>query len=270
MAHGASGGRASKAGSPISSRSPVLALVAPEGPLLAVTRRCARDDLGERSNRSFEELVARHKIVEKFAQLRSQRADGQEIIQSLRAGVPIWSLHFARMRAATIEDRVLDVVWLLATWTHRAGDRDDAYDYFKRLHDADVLLPSEEDIVAVIERRNAAVMTTLVTRLLDALEIARQEPSVPHTLLLPQAITLTILVERVMDPDLIGDVLGVEEIWIALRRSELAPRHGLIEVILGALSTGAADQIWELGPDFPGRDRDPSELRYRLLQDVSQ
>jgi hypothetical protein len=262
--------RRAPADDPISPRSPVLTLVAPEGPLLAVTRRCAREDLREHGDRSFDELVARHKIVAKFAQLRRQRADGQEIIQSLRAGAPIWSLHFARFRAATIEDRVLDVVWLLAAWVHREGDRDDAYDYFKRLHDADELLPTEEDIAALIERRNAAVMTTMVARLLDALEIGRREPGIPHTLILPQEITMTILVERVMDPDLIGDVLGVEEIWVALPRSALASRHGLVEVILGALSIGAADQLWELGPDFPGRDLDASEIRYRLLQDVLQ
>lgn len=247
----------------------MLSLVAPDGPALAVTKRCAREDLEERRSLTFAELAAKYPVVRKFAHLRSQQPRGREVIQSLRTTIPIWSLHYGRHRAATMEDKAYDVVWLLAVAKHAEGDREDSYEHFKRLHASNRLLPSEADYEELIRRRNAEVIPALMAQLANGLEVARAQPGVPHSVLLPLGIVATVAVERLMEADPVGEVRGLEEVWVALARDQLRRKVGwVLPAVLSSLASSMDHGDWEQVEAFPGRARDRRELRYRVLQDV--
>jgi hypothetical protein len=249
-------------------RSGALKLVLPLGPRLAVTGRCRKDDLDERRPLSIDKLSERHKIVRKFVSLRGERAEGQEIVRSIRAAVPIWSLHWGRMRAATCEDRGYDVVWLLAAATHRAGDRSDAYEHFERLHSQQRLLPTADDYTALIKERNAEIVPRLVERAAAILEAARHEPETPQTTLLPDGVTLSVFVENVGAVDHAADMPGIEEITVAIGTEGL--KEGWLPLVLSVLAPTTEQANWEYCDDFPGRGPDRRELRFRLIRDFSE
>src|SRR4051794_16053368 len=94
---------------------------------LAVTRRCARDDL--RISGNWRDHSESNDVIRAFLSRRGQSPVGQERIEVLIPLVqpPCYSLHVGDGRSATWFDEDESVVWLLAS----AAGHD--YDYFAYL-----------------------------------------------------------------------------------------------------------------------------------------
>jgi hypothetical protein len=229
---------------------------------LAITERCCIDDLGVDPELSLSEIADTHSLVEKFIALRIGRPIGQETIQSLRGAFPVFSLHSGRERGATAADSDHDVVWLLASGKHRAGDRSDAYMHFERLLKRGELFPAAADYERLFRRRNAETIPLLLSRVASTYAQAHEHPGESHTVLLPKGLAMTLFVEPLADEDL----MQVERLWLALDARAL-PRRWL-PLIQAACTPGAADRPWEYSTDFPGRPPNRGELRFKCWYEV--
>lgn len=120
-------------------------------PRLHVTRRCIEHDLKLHPNlvgSDARELCGEHDVISKFVGQRSASPDGGEVLSGFPHGCR--SLHDARTRAVTYWDSEGDVCWLLCYHEfHAVGDRKDAYEVFRSLHNRDELFPTEDDYVAI-------------------------------------------------------------------------------------------------------------------------
>jgi hypothetical protein len=229
---------------------------------LAITERCCADDLGIDADLSLSDIADQHSIVDKFIALRIDRQIGQETIRSLRGTFPVFSLHSGRERGATAADPEHNVVWLLATGKHRAGDRSDAYAHFEQLHKRGELFPTAADYERLFERRNAETIPLLLSRVSSTYAQAHEHPGEPHTVLLPNGLTMTLFVEPLADEEL----AQVERLWLALDARAL-PRKWL-PLIQAACTPGAEDRPWEYTSDFPTRGPNRSELRFKCWYEV--
>jgi hypothetical protein len=233
-------------------------------PHLGVTERCCADDLKEDPDERLPAIADRNAIVQKFIALRSLTNQGQETIRSIRGPFPVFSLHAGRQRGATATDSEHSVVWLLASQTHRGGDRSDAYSHFERLNARDLLFPTEADYIRLLERRNAEVIPVLLSRVSATLARAQERPREAHTVLLPEGLTMTLFVEPMA-----GSELGeVERLWMALDTQSL--QSGWLTLIQAALTPGAGTQPWEYTQDFPTRPSDRRELRFKCWYEVHE
>ena len=232
---------------------------------LAVTERCCSDDLNEAPDENLDAMAKRHAIVDKFITMRSQLADGQETIRSIRGPLPVFSLHAGRQRGATAHDRTNSVVWLLGTKTHRADDRrNDSYPWLERLHANAVLFPVEADYERLLRRRNAQAIPVLISRLTAALVAARDATGEPQTVLLPGGVAVTIM--ALQEPQEEVDLL--EQIWLSVDPRGLPP--GWLAIIQAALTPDPETGAWQYTPDFPGRARNPRELRFEFWREVRE
>lgn len=232
---------------------------------LAVTERCCSDDLKESRDEALDVMAKRHAIVEKFVTMRSQLAEGQETIRSIRGPLPVFSLHAGRQRGATAHDRTNSVVWLLGTKTHRADDRrKDSYPWLERLHAKGRLFPNEADYERLIRRRNEQAIPVLVSRLAAALAAARDAAGEPQTVLLPGGIAVTVM--ALQEPQ--EELAVLEQIWLAVDPRGLPP--GWLAIIQAALSPDPETGAWQYTADFPGRPRRSSELRFEFWREVQE
>ena len=232
---------------------------------LAITERCCVHDLDEDPREPLEAVAARQNIVAKFIALRSQDAEGQERIQSLRGPLPVFSLHVGQRRAATAPDTVNAVVWLLGSCRHREGDHSDSYRYFERLNDRGRLFPSEEDYERLFERRNAQAIPLMLSRVAATLASARETPGQEQCVLLPTGVTVALMVDR-EPPGEMDET--VEQIWLAVGAHGLAA--GWLSLIQGALTPGPESKPWSYVREFPGRPPDHRELRFHFWHEVDE
>jgi hypothetical protein len=232
---------------------------------LAITERCCLKDLGEDPDEPLEAIAARQTVVAKFIELRSQVAEGQELIESIDGRLPVFSMHSGRQRAATAHDKKNAVVWLLASSVHRGGDRSDAYAHFERLESRHSLFPTEADYERLFRRRNAEAIPLMLSRIAATAAAAREAPAQPQTVLLPGGLTVTLLLDREPPGELEE---SVEQMWLAVSTQGLAP--GWLALIFGTLTPGPEPDRWEYMPDIPGRPPDPQELCFRCWHEVSE
>jgi|GEM_PF-5303457 len=229
---------------------------------LAITQRCCESDLGVDADLALPAIADRHSIVDKFVALRIGRPIGQETIRSVRGAFPVFSLHSGRERGATAADPEHNVVWLLATGKHRAGDRSDAYTHFKRLEKRGELFPTAADYERLFRRRNAETIPLLLSRVSATYAQAHEHPREPHTVLLPSGLAMSLFVEPLADEEL----TQVERLWLALDARSLPKKW--LPLIQAACTPGAGDRPWEWTADFPGRPPNPHELRFKCWYEV--
>lgn len=145
---------------------------------LRVTRRCLREDLGLSAAEvvaPIEDIAETCPIVRAFLERRSQNPQGQETIQGLTSRIVAYSLHGGRERGITWHDEQEDVVWLMASHLHAAGDADDAYPYFLDLDRQGKLLPTRDDYADLIIQSQAPTFAESVLRDAPPLVAAAQE-----------------------------------------------------------------------------------------------
>jgi hypothetical protein len=232
-------------------------------PHLGVTERCCAEDLKEDPDAALSEIAEQHAIVAKFIELRSLTVPGQETIRAIRGPAPVFSLHAGRQRGGTVADSQHKVVWLLASQTHREGDRSDAYAHIERLHARGALFPTETDYMRLFKRRNAEVVPLMLSRAMATLERAREHPDVAHTVLLPGALTMSLLVREERDES--GEY---EQLWLALDPRALEDKW--LVLIQAALTSDENVAPWEYTKDFPGRGPDRHELRFTCRHEVER
>lgn len=233
---------------------------------LAVTSRCCKEDLEVDPDTPLEELAATDDVVAKFVELRGQREEGQEAVQSVHGPIPVFSLHAGRFRAATCWDRKNQAVWLLASRIHRGGERSDSYNYFAALAGKDQLFPTEADYGRLFRRRNAAAVPLIVSRMRATLFEAREDSPRPQTVLLPGGVVVTVLVTLHEESEELPT--AAEELWLSVHTDGLQP--GWLPIIQAAITVDQGENPFEYRQDFPGRAPDRRELRFRIFQEVRE
>lgn len=136
---------------------------------LGATCRCLIQDLAfpPAACAARVEELADSRVIRAFLERRNQSPEGQETIQELQPQLTAYSLHVGRYRGATWYDRAAAVCWLLAVGIHRDDSREDAYAYFASLQEAHVLLPTERDVLRVVERRQPSFEAILTKEIPD-------------------------------------------------------------------------------------------------------
>lgn len=150
---------------------------------LAATYRCLVDDLGFSPNdcwRAITDLAAENVVIDAFVRMRSQQPTGGEPIEALLPKLIAFSLHAGRYRGATWRQERAGIVWLLAVGWHEQGSRQDAYNHFERLRDADRLLPTREDVERVVAMRRPTFELSLIEDVPGMRQEAIEHPGEVH------------------------------------------------------------------------------------------
>jgi hypothetical protein len=236
------------------------------GPELRVTRRCCTEDLGESGPGPTDELTARHPIVKKFAQVRSERPIGSEKIKSVITRADVYSLHLDRYRAATWYDRASEVVWLLGYGIHKAGDRADAYRRFAALDRQARLFPDADDYEAFIEERDARQVRVVLAQVGALVARARVEEGTSQSTMLSNGVRITVRVDLLRDDG--DDVAIVEELHLAVAVRNL--EVGWLDVLRAAALPEYRAATWEFTKGFPDRGPATNELRFRHWHELTR
>jgi hypothetical protein len=165
---------------------------------LRITIRCLEEDLGLSPAPVSEpvESLIKNQVVRAFVEKRSQKPEGLEKVEPLTSNIVAYSLHAGELRGVTWHDRDLDVVWLCACRLHRSGKSDDLYPYAKGLDQNGRLLPTEEDLDALIEVQQRQALEALLQEAADRLEEATANPGNIIEFRLGGSIPLRLFVER--------------------------------------------------------------------------
>lgn len=243
------------------------AILVPEPPAFAsielrITARCCRDDLEvDPAGANLEELAETSTIVRKFVNLRSTVPEGSETFQA--AGrADVFTLHGGQQRGATWYDREYRVVWLLGLGTHRSGDRGDSYAYLERLDKRGRLMPTEEDYEALIRERDARQIPEMIAEVRALLKRARADPEKVHSAMLNTGVAISLYVEREEE-----EAGTIEEFHLAVSLKFLEVKW--LSAIRAALWPDDPTRYWEFTKEFPEREEDESELRFRHWHEIA-
>jgi hypothetical protein len=231
----------------------------PDGYDLAVTERCATEDLAVPDPASLAEPADESypAIVNAFFTQRRQNPIGQDSISGLTSNLRAYSLHSGRLRGCTWHDRRAAVVWLLAAHMHRSGEADDAYPYFLTLDAAGRLVPTEADYARVIDARTVTFASALLA---DVPRLRDQAISQPGEILTGD-IGGRVDVRLLFEPDDETPILTVA-ISQRLRPGNVELPQGWTVLLAGAfLSDTSIEDLaheYELG----GEPLEPQEIAF--------
>jgi hypothetical protein len=200
-----------------------------------------------------------HLIVRAFENQRAADPVGTRTVGPAAGEHTVYRLgHGHDHRGATWHDAAQRVVWLCAYRLHRSGEDDDAFPYFHELIRAGVLLPTEDDYVALFDDRGRRFTETLYEDAQDLLARARSTPGVEQVGILGGEETTAVVVEVV-------DTLEETYVAFSVARMDDASR---VVMILAAFDVDAAFSNWELVTSFPTRRLrvDSGEICYRILR----
>ncbi|MEJ7791962.1 MAG: hypothetical protein WKF65_08335 [Gaiellaceae bacterium] len=173
---------------------------------LRITQRCLCDELGAAGGSPLEGLD-RYEIVRAFVGDRAATPVGTRRVGRGRTDRPLWRLGFGHdHRGATWHEEDLGVVWLCAYARHRSGEDDDAFPYFNRLIDADLIYPTEDDYTLLEEERAARFIDLARADAAALLAEARLQPGVEIRGVIGREHEVGVIVVTV---ELVGDELFV-------------------------------------------------------------
>lgn len=224
---------------------------------LRITQRCLVSDLGFELRTTFADARA-HPIVHAFESQRAAVPIGTRTIGPDAGTRSIYRLGFGNdHRGATWHDLDDRVVWLCAYGLHRSGEPDDAFPYFHELMDSGLLLPTEDDYIALFDDRGYRFTETIGDNAQQLLARARLNPGVEQIGILGGEERAAVVVEVV-------DTL--EETYVAF--SVAGMDHSRVVLILGAFDVDAEFSQWELVDRLPTRPLrlHESEICYRILR----
>lgn len=122
---------------------------------------------------SLDELAGKDERIATFAERRAEMgAEGQEPINSLLPEVIAFSLHHGRWRMATWLHEAAATIWLIACGWHEKGSKNDAYAYFERLKKQQVLMPTKDDLAALVRAQDRALAESFMTEVPEVRERA--------------------------------------------------------------------------------------------------
>lgn len=132
-----------------------------------VTIRALKKDFelsGSSEELSLTELSEQDDRIATFVEKRAEMGvEGQEPIKALLPEVIAFSLHHGRWRMATWLHEAAGTIWLIACGWHEKGAKKDAYKYFERLKKAKTLMPTHEDLDALVRDQDRALAKAFVT-----------------------------------------------------------------------------------------------------------
>jgi hypothetical protein len=185
-----------------------------------------------------------HDMLSEAKRVAPTAPRGQKRILSIGAPL-VYRLRRSDQRAATWIDEHEDIFWLLAVEKREEGSDDDAFEYFRRLHEAGRLLPTEDDrlrdqIEATV-RLTRAIQEDLGVALAAARRAPRSEVHIDLANYLPARMYISPTDE-------------LEELWVAVSVRDTSgagvnPR--LRDATFAMLRQLVEPHVWEWRHDWP-------------------
>jgi len=236
---------------------------------LRVTRRCLVEDLdfsAEAIAAPLSEIAAVNDIVQAFVDRRSNHPEGQEIVTGLRTNKVIFTLHVGEHRGATwFQKPVLDengvpvtppVVWLLAARFHRSGKAEDAYPYFRELDGKGRLLPTADDVMALLAQTHRSLAESLVKEVPYLIEDAKQSPGRIQSAVLGDRVSVRLVFER-SEPPLLTVAISQKLRPAATKM----PPNWLLQIAAAFLPKTPIERL-SFSPDIGGSPLHPDEVAF--------
>lgn len=208
-----------------------------------VTLRCLRDDLHLDLPPVEVDLGSLdHPLVAEARRLAPSAPRGQKRILSIRQPL-VYRLRHGRWRGATWLEAGEARFWLCAGALREEGSGDDAYELFAALHQADRLLPDEDDLLRDAVERNARIIDDAAASVLGALDeaFARRGRDI--------AVPFGGEIDARLHVTSSGD-----EIWVAIATQASDGRfvdERLRDVLFRVVLDAARAEVWEPRADWP-------------------
>jgi hypothetical protein len=236
---------------------------------LRVTKRCLVEDLGlapEAIDATLSDLAGTNDIVQGFLDKRSNHPEGQEVVTGLRSNKVVFTLHLGEHRGATwFQKSVLDasgvpitpaVVWLLAVRFHRSGKAEDAYPYFRDLDAKNRLLPTAEDVNALLAQSRQTLAASLINDVPHLIKDARESPGRVISALLGDRVSVRLVFER-SDPPMLTVAISQK-----LRPGDMAMPPDWLLLIAAAFLPETPIERLSFSPDLGGLPLGPHEVAF--------
>jgi hypothetical protein len=152
-----------------------------------------------------------HPLLAEARRLAPNAPQGQKRIEAIAPPPLVFRLRHGQWRGAAWVDQEAQptqIFWLVGAALRKAGDRDDAFEHFSRLHVAGTLLPNSDDKVRLRLEAAARTLDRCTADLGKLLEVADRSPQVEHAGVLGDCVSATTY-KRVCD--------GYDEYWLALK-----------------------------------------------------
>ncbi len=236
---------------------------------LRVTKRCLVDDLGlapEAIGSTLSDLAVTNDILQAFLDKRSNHPEGQEVVTGLRTNKVIFTFHVGENRGATwFQKAVLNasgvaitppVAWLLAVRFHRSGKAEDAYPFFRDLDAKNRLLPTEEDVRALVAQTQLTLATSLIKDVPRLIKDARESPGRIISALLGDRVSVRLVHER-SDPPMLTVAISQN-----LRPGDMAMPPDWLLLIAAAFLPETPIERLSFSPDLGGSPLSPDEVAF--------
>jgi hypothetical protein len=236
---------------------------------LRVTRRCLVEDLDsspEEVGAPLSEIAARNDIVQAFADRRSNHPEGQEIVTGLRTNKVIFTLHVGDHRGATwFQKSAIDkdgvpitppVVWLLAARFHRSGKPEDAYPYFRELDAKGRLLPTADDVKALLALTHRSLAESLVEEVPYLIEEAKRSPGRIQSAVLGDRVPVRLVYEPSDTPML---TVAISQ---RVRPGDMTMPPDWLLLIAAAFLPETRIERLSFAPDLAGSPLGPDEVAF--------
>jgi len=113
--------------------------------------------------------------IAELRRIAPESPQGQKRILSIEHPL-IFRLRISDHRGATWVDEENGTVWLCGVHRRESGSDDDAFQFFKELHDDGALLPTPDDLLRVRAEQAFAVYRNLAEELCELVDMALSEP----------------------------------------------------------------------------------------------
>jgi hypothetical protein len=208
-----------------------------------VTLRCLRDDLNLELPPVEVDLGSLdHPLIAEARRLAPSAPRGQKRILSIRQPL-VYRLRHGRWRGATWLESDTARFWLCAGALREQGSGDDAYEVFAALHQADRLLPDDDDRLRDALERNARIIDNAADSIPSALAEAIVRPGRDISVRFAGEVDGRLHVTS-----------GGDEIWVAIATQAADGRfvdERLRDVLFRLVLEAARAEVWEPRADWP-------------------
>lgn len=206
------------------------------------TLRCLVTDLGIEVPPLTDTLESvDHPLLDEVRRIAPGSPQGQKPILSIKDEM-VFRVQKGRTSGATWVDDESEIVWLLAAETREEGSRDDAYEYFQRLHVASKLMPTDDDQLRDRAETPARFYASLMAQAPAILEMARGSPGSEIRATIGEAVDVVVLLYREEN---------LEEMWLAVDTRMGARVRDVTFAVFEQALEGAE---WEFRGEWPTRE----------------
>lgn len=210
-----------------------------------LTLRCVREDLGLNVPPIEVDLGnLDHPLVAEARRIAPSAPRGQKRILAIDHPL-VYRLRHARWRGAPWLETDAGRFWLCAGAQREDGSGDDAYEHLVALHDAEQLLPDDDDRLRDAVERNARIIDAATAAIPDALTEARTKPGRD----------VSVCFGDVINARFQATATGTgDEIWVAIATQAADGRfvdERLRDVLFRLVFDAAGAALWEPRADWP-------------------